>query len=120
MKNLRFEELNLSSEVLKAIEDKGFEETTPIQAQAIPCIMEGRDVIGQAQTGTGKTAAFGIPILEKLNHEEKVIQAMIICPTRELAIQVAEEIRELGKFKKGIGVLPIYGGQPIDRQIKAY
>ena len=119
MKNLRFEELNLSSEVLKAIEDKGFEETTPIQAQAIPCIMEGRDVIGQAQTGTGKTAAFGIPILEKLNHEEKVIQAMIICPTRELAIQVAEEIRELGKFKKGIGVLPIYGGQPIDRQIKA-
>lgn len=119
MKNLRFEELNLSSEVLKAIEYKGFEETTPIQAQAIPCIMEGRDVIGQAQTGTGKTAAFGIPILEKLNHEEKVIQAMIICPTRELAIQVAEEIRELGKFKKGIGVLPIYGGQPIDRQIKA-
>ena len=119
MKNLRFEELNLSSEILKAVENKGFEETTPIQAQSIPYIMEGRDIIGQAQTGTGKTAAFGIPILEKLSHEEKTVQGMVICPTRELAIQVAEEIRELAKFKRGVEILPIYGGQPIDRQIKA-
>ena len=94
MKNLRFEELNLSGEILKAIENKGFEEATPIQAQSIPYIMEGRDIIGQAQTGTGKTAAFGIPILEKLNPGEKTVQGIVLCPTRELAIQVAEEIRK--------------------------
>ena len=119
MKNLRFEELGLSDEILKAIENKGFEEATPIQAQSIPYIMEGRDIIGQAQTGTGKTAAFGIPILEKLNQGEKTVQGIVLCPTRELAIQVAEEIRELSKFKRGVEILPIYGGQPIDRQIKA-
>jgi ATP-dependent RNA helicase DeaD len=119
METIRFEDLKLSSEILKAVENKGFEEATPIQAQSIPYIMEGRDIIGQAQTGTGKTAAFGIPILEKLSHEEKAIQAMVICPTRELAIQVAEEIRELAKYKRGVDILPIYGGQPIDRQIKA-
>jgi len=119
MENLRFEKLNLSTEILKAVEKKGFEEATPIQAQAIPYALEGRDVIGQAQTGTGKTAAFGIPILERLSHEDKSIQALVICPTRELAIQVAEEIRELAKFKRGVEILPIYGGQPIDRQIKA-
>lgn len=119
MEILRFENLNLSSEILKAVENKGFEEATPIQAQSIPYILEGRDVIGQAQTGTGKTAAFGIPVLEKLIHEEKAVQALVICPTRELALQVADEIRELAKFKRGTDVLPIYGGQPIDRQIKA-
>ena len=119
MENLRFENLNLSSEILKAVENKGFEEATPIQAQSIPYILEGRDVIGQAQTGTGKTAAFGIPILERLSHEEKSVQAIVICPTRELALQVADEIRELAKFKRGVDILPIYGGQPIDRQIKA-
>jgi len=119
MKNLKFEELNLSDEILKAIGNKGYEEATPIQAQSIPYIMEGRDIIGQAQTGTGKTAAFGIPILEKLNQGEKTVQGIVLCPTRELAIQVAEEIRELAKFKRGVEVLPIYGGQPIDRQIKA-
>ncbi len=119
MENVRFENLNLSSEILKAVENKGFEEATPIQAKAIPYALEGRDVIGQAQTGTGKTAAFGIPILEKLSHDEKAVQALVLCPTRELAIQVAEEIRELAKYKKGVEILPIYGGQPIDRQIKA-
>ncbi len=119
METLRFEDLNLSNEILKAVENKGFEEATPIQAQAIPYVLEGRDVIGQAQTGTGKTAAFGIPILEKLSHEEKAVQALVLCPTRELAIQVAEEIRELAKYKRGVEILPVYGGQPIDRQIKA-
>lgn len=119
METLRFENLNLSSEILKAIENKGFEEATPVQAQTIPYILEGRDVIGQAQTGTGKTAAFGIPVLERLSHEEKSVQGLVICPTRELALQVADEIRELAKFKRGVEVLPIYGGQPIDRQIKA-
>ena len=102
MEIVKFEDLNLSSEILKAVENKGFEEATPIQAQAIPYALEGRDIIGQAQTGTGKTAAFGIPILEKLNHEEKTVQALILCPTRELAIQVAEEVRELAKFKRGV------------------
>ncbi|MFZ5353406.1 MAG: DEAD/DEAH box helicase [Bacillota bacterium] len=119
MKVLKFNELNLSTEIQKSIADMGFEEATPIQSEAIPYVLEGRDVIGQAQTGTGKTAAFGIPLLEKVNVGSKAVQAIILCPTRELAIQVSEELRELGKYKKGIDVLPIYGGQPIDRQIRA-
>lgn len=119
MDELKFSELNLSKELQKAVEDMGFEEATPIQARSIPYIMEGRDVIGQAQTGTGKTAAFAIPILEMISTEHKGVQALILCPTRELAVQVAEEIRKLAKHKRGIGVLPIYGGQPIDRQIRA-
>ncbi len=115
----RFEDLPLSKEILKAVEDMGFEEASPIQALAIPRIMEGCDIVGQAQTGTGKTAAFGIPILEVLDPREKKIQALILCPTRELAIQVAEEISALAARKRGVFVLPVYGGQPIDRQIKA-
>ncbi|WP_095645357.1 DEAD/DEAH box helicase [Methanosarcina spelaei] len=97
----------------------GFEETTTIQAQSIPYMLEGRDVIGQAPTGTGKTAAFGITVLERIDPKRKELQAVILCPTRELAIQVAGEIKKLSKYKKGIEILPIYGGQPIDRQIKA-
>jgi ATP-dependent RNA helicase DeaD len=104
---------------MKAVAEMGFEEATPIQSQSIPLIMEGLDIIGQAQTGTGKTAAFGIPILEMIEPDSKKIQAIILCPTRELAIQVAEEIKVLSKHKRGIEVLPVYGGQPIDRQIKA-
>ncbi|MDW5549306.1 DEAD/DEAH box helicase [Methanosarcina sp.] len=97
----------------------GFEETTTIQAQSIPYMLEGRDVIGQAPTGTGKTAAFGITVLERIDPKKKELQAVILCPTRELAIQVAGEIKKISKYKKGIEILPIYGGQPIDRQIKA-
>ncbi len=82
-------------------------------------IMEGKDVIGQAQTGTGKTAAFGIPILEKIDPKNKKLQALILCPTRELAIQVADEIRRLSRFMHGIKVLPIYGGQEIGKQIRS-
>lgn len=119
MEKLRFEDLNLSKEIQKAITDMGFEEPSPIQAQAIPYIIEGRDVVGQAQTGTGKTAAFGLPILERVDPDNKKIQAIILCPTRELALQVAEEIRKLAKYKKDIKVLPVYGGQPIERQIQA-
>mgnify|MGYP000999959886 CR=1 FL=1 len=119
MEKRRFEELDLSKEIQKGISDMGFEEMSPIQAQAIPIILEGKDIIGQAQTGTGKTASFGIPILELVNPESNKLQALILCPTRELSIQVAEEIGKLGKYKKGIFVLPVYGGQPIDRQIKA-
>ena len=119
MDKLKFTELNLSSEILKAVADMGFEETTPIQSLAIPKMIEGFDLIGQAQTGTGKTAAFGIPILEKISPKEKKVQALIMCPTRELAIQVAEELKSLSKYKKGINIVPVYGGQPIVRQMAA-
>lgn len=114
----RFEELNLSKEVLDAVSDMGFEEMSPIQAQAIPYLMEGEDVIGQAQTGTGKTAAFGIPIVEQVDPNMNAVQAIVLCPTRELCIQVSQEISKLAKYKTGIRVLPIYGGQPIERQIR--
>lgn len=119
MQRLKFKDLNISSSIQQAVLDLGFEEATPIQSLAIPYIMEGKDVIGQAQTGTGKTAAFGIPVLEMVDPDEKDLQAVILCPTRELAIQVAEELRKLSKYLKKIRVLPIYGGQPIERQIKA-
>jgi ATP-dependent RNA helicase DeaD len=119
MKTLKFDELNLSKEIQRAITDMGFEEATPIQSQAIPAIMEGKDIIGQAQTGTGKTASFGIPMIESLDKQSKHIQGLVLCPTRELAIQVSEELSELLKYMKNIKVVPIYGGQSIDRQIKA-
>ena len=119
MEHLRFEDMNISNEICRAVLDMGFEEATPIQSQAIPVILEGKDIIGQSQTGTGKTAAFGIPLLERINPENRRLQALILCPTRELAIQVSEEFRKLLKYKDNIRVLPIYGGQPIDRQIAA-
>ncbi|GAB62470.1 RNA helicase [Candidatus Jettenia caeni] len=119
IEKLRFEDLHVSEELRKAIKDMGFEEATPIQYQAIPYILKGKDIIGQAQTGTGKTAAFGIPTLEMIDPGTRELQAIILCPTRELAIQVAEEMKKLSKYKKAIEILPIYGGQPIERQIKA-
>lgn len=115
---LTFQELGLSPQVLQAVNEMGFEETTPIQQQAIPVALQGKDLIGQAQTGTGKTAAFGIPMVERFDVEQEKIQGLVVTPTRELAIQVAEEIYKIGQFK-GIRALPIYGGQNIDRQIKA-
>lgn len=119
MRNVKFEEMNLSPEICRAIEDMGFEEATPIQSESISEIMQGKDVIGQSQTGTGKTAAFGIPCLEKIDTENKKLQAIILCPTRELAIQVCEEFKKLVKYKENIRIIPIYGGQPIERQIFA-
>lgn len=119
IEKLRFEDLHLSEELQKAIKDMGFEEATPIQYQSIPSVLKGKDIIGQAQTGTGKTAAFGIPALEMVNPHTRELQAIILCPTRELAIQVAEEMKKLSKYKRAIEILPIYGGQPIERQIKA-
>jgi ATP-dependent RNA helicase DeaD len=118
METERFDDLAISKELLKAVREVGFEEMTPIQAKAIPLILQGRDVIGQAQTGTGKTLAFGLPVLESINPKTKKPQAVILCPTRELAIQVAEELQSMLKHKKEIAVLPVYGGQPIDRQIR--
>lgn len=119
METICFEELQLQQEILRAITEMGFEAASPIQAQAIPAQLEGRDMVGQAQTGTGKTAAFGIPLLQKIDPENKKLQAVVLLPTRELAIQVAEEIRRLAKFMHGIKVLPVYGGQDIVRQIRA-
>ena len=116
---MQFSDFHLSREIGKAIEDMGFEEPTPIQALAIPLIQTGRDVTAQAQTGTGKTAAFGIPIIEKIDASHRTVQAIVLCPTRELAIQIAEEFSELLAHLPRITVLPVYGGQPIDRQLRA-
>ena len=119
MNTIRFDELDLNPQILRGIADMGFEEATPIQSQAIPVVLSGVDVIGQAQTGTGKTAAFGIPILQKVDPSLRKTQVLILSPTRELAIQVADEIRKLAKYMHGVKVLPVYGGQDISRQIKA-
>jgi ATP-dependent RNA helicase DeaD len=113
-----FKDLPLSKEVLQGIEELGFSNLFPIQAQAIIPLLEGRDVIGQAQTGTGKTAAFGIPMVERLNLEIRTVQGLVLVPTRELAMQVAEHIGRFGKFTR-LRVVPIYGGESIERQIHA-
>lgn len=114
----KFGNLELSEELVQAVLDMGFEEPSPIQSQAIPYLLEGHDIIGQAQTGTGKTAAFGIPIIEKIIRPKYRVQALVLTPTRELAIQVSEELSKIGKYKK-IRTLPIYGGQSIEMQIRA-
>ncbi|QNQ81326.1 DEAD/DEAH box helicase [Lactobacillus sp. PV034] len=115
---MKFSELNLKPEILKAIKRAGFEEATPIQAQTIPLALSGKDVIGQAQTGTGKTAAFGLPILQNLEKQHDTIQAIVIEPTRELAIQTQEELYRLGRDEKA-RVQVVYGGADIRRQIHA-
>jgi ATP-dependent RNA helicase DeaD len=112
-----FSELGLSSEVLKAIDKLGFEQAAPIQAEAIPLMLEGKDVVGQSQTGSGKTVAFAAPAIEKVSVEERTTQVLILCPTRELAVQVSEEVHKLALFKRGLHALPIYGGQSYDRQL---
>lgn len=119
METVRFDELELQPQILRGIKAMGFEEATPIQSQAIPVVMSGSDVIGQAQTGTGKTAAFGIPILQTVDPSNKKTQVIILSPTRELAIQVADEIRALAKYMHGVKVLPVYGGQEISKQIRS-
>lgn len=111
-----FSELGLSADVLKAIDKLGFEQASPIQAEAIPLLLEGKDIVGQSQTGSGKTAAFAIPAIEHTDPGSKAVQTLILCPTRELAVQVAEEIHKLTLFKRGINSLPIYGGQSYERQ----
>jgi ATP-dependent RNA helicase DeaD len=116
---VRFDELNLSPEVQRAITEMGYEEASPIQSAAIPVMLAGKDVIGQAQTGTGKTAAFSIPAIEGVDGESRDVQVIVLCPTRELAVQVSGEIQKLGKYKKGLAVVPIYGGSSYDRQFRA-
>lgn len=111
-----FSELGLSAELLQAVDKLGFEQASPIQAEAIPVLLAGKDVVGQSQTGSGKTAAFGIPAVEKVDPNRREVQVLILCPTRELAVQVSEEIHKLAFFKRGIQALPIYGGQSYERQ----
>lgn len=113
-----FNELGISQDLMKSISKMGFEEATPIQSQTIPLALEGHDVIGQAQTGTGKTAAFGIPLIENVDVKDENIQGIVIAPTRELAIQVSEELHKIGHFNR-VRILPIYGGQDITRQIRS-
>ena len=114
-----FKKFNISPKILRAVEDMGFEEPTPIQTSAIPLILAGNDVTGHAKTGTGKTAAFGIPALERLDPHDRQTQVIILSPTRELAIQTAEEIAQLAAHMTHTTVLPIYGGQPIERQLRS-
>ena len=112
-----FSELGLSPELLKAIAKLGFEQAAPIQAAAIPVLLAGKDIVGQSATGSGKTAAFAIPAIEKTDPQLRAVQVLILCPTRELAVQVCEEVHKLAFFKRGIHALPIYGGQSYDRQL---
>lgn len=118
MEKRPFSELGLSPEILKAVDKMGFEEASPIQTAVIPHALSGRDVVGQSATGSGKTAAFAIPTIEKVDASKRGVQALVLCPTRELAVQVAEEVGKLGSFKKGLLELPIYGGQSYERQYR--
>ena len=116
---IRFDSLDISKEVLQAVDKMGFSEATPVQAQTIPVMMGGSDVIAIAPTGTGKTCAFGIPMLEYLQLKEDYIQELVLAPTRELALQIAEELTSLSRFIKGCRIATLYGGQPIKKQIMA-
>ena len=116
---VRYDESGLDEKIIRAVTEMGFEFMSPIQKAAIPVMLEGRDIIGQAQTGTGKTAAFGIPLLQKVDPNNKHLQAVVLCPTRELAMQAADDIRDFAKYMTGIKVLAVYGGQDISRQIRA-
>jgi ATP-dependent RNA helicase DeaD len=116
MNTLNFSDLGLSPEILKAVADLGFEQASPIQSAAIPVLMEGHDVVGQSQTGSGKTAAFAIPAIEICAAQDRSVQVLIMCPTRELAMQVADEVHKLSAHKRGIHAVPIYGGASYERQ----
>jgi len=113
-----FSELGLPETMLSAVSDQGYERPSPIQAKAIPPLLEGHDLLGQAQTGTGKTAAFALPLLSMINPSLKAPQLLVLTPTRELAIQVAEACQQYAKHLKGVSVLPIYGGQSYTIQLK--
>ena len=112
-----YRQLGLSDELMRAIDKKGYAQATPVQAGAIPYFMDWKDVIAKAPTGTGKTFAFGIPMVEHIDPENADVQALVLAPTRELAIQIQDELRDLCAFKEGVRVVCLYGGQPIDRQI---
>lgn len=115
---MTFEELNLNEKTKRALKDAGYTNPTPIQEQAIPVVLEGKDFIGQSKTGTGKTASYSLPMIEKIDSSSKKVQAIVLCPTRELAVQVADEVRKFLKYQEGIKTIAIYGGQSIETQIK--
>jgi ATP-independent RNA helicase DbpA len=119
MNQLLFQSLDLSPSLLQVLKELGFDQMTPIQAQSIPFLLEGRDLVGESKTGSGKTAAFGLPILQKLKLADRQIQALILCPTRELCTQVAREMRRLGRKQAGLQVACFSGGQPIHPQLMA-
>ena len=119
MKNNSFSDLGTNSSILRSIDEMGYEEPTPIQSRCIPAILNGLDLVGQAQTGTGKTAAFGIPAIQIADKGSKTPSILILCPTRELAIQVTGELIKLSKYIDGVFTVPVYGGQPIGRQLHA-
>ena len=114
---LNFRDLNISENIQKALEEIGYENATPIQAEAIPTLLEGKDVIGLAQTGTGKTCAFGLPLIEKIDLDSDKVQGIVIAPTRELALQITNELRKFSKYVEGLRILTVYGGESIDKQI---
>lgn len=118
MELVKYDKSQLDSRIIRAVQEMGFDEMTPIQSGAIPVLLEGKDIIGQAQTGTGKTAAFGIPLVQMIDPENKNIQSIVLCPTRELAIQAANEIRRFSKYMHSVKIVPVYGGQDIMGQIK--
>lgn len=117
MKNIKFNDMPISDEIKKALAEKGYEEATAIQSKTIEPILEGLDVLGLAQTGTGKTGAFSIPVIEKVDIEDNSVQTLILCPTRELVLQTCEEIASIIKYKEKVRIAPIYGGQQIEKQI---
>jgi ATP-dependent RNA helicase DeaD len=119
MEKRPFDQLGLSPEMLRAVAKMGFEEASPIQTAVIPAVLTGRDVVGQSSTGSGKTAAFAIPAIEGVDPHIRAVQVLILCPTRELAVQVAEEVAKLAFFKRGVHAVPIYGGQSYERQFRA-
>ena len=115
---IKFSELPVSSRIVRAVRDMGFETATEIQEKAIPLILQGKDVLGRSNPGTGKTAAFGIPAIEAAQPLQRHPGALILCPTRELVLQVTNELRKFAKYKEGIRITPVYGGEPIDYQIQ--
>jgi len=119
MEKRPFNELGLSPEILKAVDKMGFEEASPVQTAVIPVVLTGRDVVAESSTGSGKTVAFAIPILERIDAPVRQVQVLVLCPTRELAVQVAEEVTRIAHFKRGIQIVPIYGGQSYERQFRA-
>ena len=115
-----FEELGVSPEIRRAIEEMGYEHPMPVQEAVIPYLLgENNDVVALAQTGTGKTAAFGLPLLQKIDVSQRIPQSLILCPTRELCLQIAGDLNDYSKYIKGLHVLPVYGGSSIESQIRA-
>ena len=118
MKN--FEELGVSPEIRRAIEEMGYENPMPVQEEVIPYLLgENNDIVALAQTGTGKTAAFGLPLIQKIDVKQRIPQSLILCPTRELCLQIAGDLSDYSKYIAGLRVLPVYGGSSIDSQIRA-